>query len=113
MSRDKYNIVIYKGESFTMQVELKDFNNSPISLAGATLTSSCRSKVNNTSLFSFICTVAAPASNGVFTLSLPANTSAGLTPQKNLSYDVKIVFTGGDTKYWLGGDVEIKDTVTT
>lgn len=112
MSRDKYNIVIYKGETFVTQVELKDFNNLPISLSGATLSSSCRSKVTNESIFSFICTVVAPASNGVFTLSLLPATSSNLTPQKSLTYDVKIVFAGGDTKYWLGGDVEIKDTVT-
>lgn len=111
--RDKYNIVIYKGETFVTQVELKDYNNTPISLAGAALSSSCRSKNTNTTIFSFVCSVVAPASNGVFTITLPTNISSNLTPQKNLTYDVKIVFTGGDTKYWLGGDVEIKDTITT
>jgi hypothetical protein len=43
---------------------------------------------------------------------LPGATSLALTPQKGLVYDVKIAWTGGDTKYWLGGDVEIIDTVT-
>jgi hypothetical protein len=36
-----------------------------------------------------------------------------LTPQKGLVYDVKIAWAGGDTKYWLGGDVDLVDTVTT
>ncbi len=27
-------------------------------------------------------------------------------------YDVKIAWLGGDTKYWLGGDLDIIDTVT-
>lgn len=112
MPRDKFNIVIYRGESFTTEVQLKDSNNTPISLSGATLTSSCRSKSTNTQLFTFTCSVVNPAANGVFNLTLPANASSSLTPQKNLVYDVKISWVGGDTKYWLGGDVEIIDTIT-
>lgn len=112
MSRQKYNIAVYRGETFRTLVELKDANNNPISLLGATLTSTCRSKSSNQTIFSFTCSIQSPSSSGVFELVLPSVTSASLTPQKNLTYDVKITWSGGDTKYWLGGDVEVLDTVT-
>lgn len=112
MKRDRYNITIYKGESFTLAVELDDATGAAINLTGATLTAQCKVKSTNTTLFSFNTAITAPATDGKFTLSLPAATSAGLTPQKGLVYDVKIAWAGGDTKFWLGGDVEIIDTVT-
>lgn len=110
--RDRYNIVIYKGETFTTVVELNDSTGANINLTNATITSQCRNKSTNAVVFSFVCTIQSPATNGIFTLSLPANSSANLTPQKGLLYDVKISWAGGDTKFWLGGDVEIADTVT-
>ena len=112
MKRDRYNITIYKGESFSLAVELDDATGAAINLTGATLTAQCKVKSTNTTLFSFNTAITAPATDGKFTLTLPAATSAGLTPQKGLVYDVKIAWAGGDTKYWLGGDVEIIDTVT-
>lgn len=112
MKRDRYNITIYKGETFSLAVELDDAAGAAINLTGATLTAQCKVKSTNTTLFSFNTAITAPATDGKFTLTLPAATSAGLTPQKGLVYDVKIAFAGGDTKYWLGGDVEIIDTVT-
>lgn len=112
MKRDRYNITIYKGETFSLGVELDDATGAAINLTGATLTAQCKVKSTNTTLFSFNTAITAPATDGKFTLTLPAATSAGLTPQKGLVYDVKIAFAGGDTKYWLGGDVEIIDTVT-
>lgn len=112
MKRDRYNITIYKGETFSLQVDLKDNNENPISLTGATITATCKIKSTNTSLFNFTTAIISPASSGLFTLSLAAAGSASLTPQKGLVYDVKIVWAGGDTKYWLGGECEIVDTVT-
>ena len=112
MKRDKFNIVIYRGETYSTLVSLKDNNGAAISLQGATVTAQCRAKETNTAVFSFVCSVNAPASGGEFLLSVPAGTSAPLTPQKGLIYDVKIAWAGGDTKYWLGGDCEIRDTVT-
>lgn len=112
MKRDRYNITIYKGETLSIVVELDDATGAAINLTGATLTAQCKVKSTNTTLFSFTTAVLSPATDGKFTLSLPAATSAGLTPQKGLVYDVKIAWAGGDVKYWLGGDVEIIDTVT-
>jgi hypothetical protein len=112
MRRDRYNITIYRGETLSIVVELDDATGAAINLTGATLTAQCKVKSTNTNLFSFNTAITAPATDGKFTLSLPAATSAGLTPQKGLVYDVKIAFASGDVKYWLGGDVEIVDTVT-
>lgn len=111
-NRDRFNIKIYKGETYSTQVELKDSNGNAIPLTAATITSQCRSKTNNDLVFSFTCSIVSPASNGVFVLSLPAATSASLEPRKNLVYDVKISWAGGEIKKWLSGDVEIIDTVT-
>lgn len=111
--RDKFNIVIYRGETYGTLINLRNTQtNTAISLVGATVTAECRNKATNTTVFTFVCTVNTPASNGEFLLSVPAGTSAPLSPQKGLIYDVKIAWAGGDTKYWLGGDVEIRDTVT-
>jgi hypothetical protein len=112
MKRDKFNIVIYKGETYNTLVSLKNNTGAPISLTGATITAEAKSKSTNATVFTFVCSVQSPATGGEFMLSVPAAGSANLTPQKNLSYDVKIAWAGGDVKYWLGGDVEIRDTVT-
>ena len=112
MKRERYNITIHKGESFALAVALKDTTGTAIDLTNATLTSQCRDKSSNAVLFSFVCTVSNPATTGQFTLSLGASTSATLTPQKALSYDVKISWTNGTVKKYLGGDVQIVDTVT-
>lgn len=112
MKRDRFNIGIYKGETFSVLVELDDADGTAINLTSATITAQCKVKSTNANLFSFNTSIQSPATDGKFTLSLPAATSATLTPQKGLVYDVKIAWSGGDTKYWLGGDVEILDTVT-
>ena len=113
MKRDRYNISIYKGETFALVVSLKDTDGTAIDLTNATLTAQCRDKSSNAIVFSFVTSVSAPATQGKFTLSLSANSSASLTPQKALSYDVKIAWTNGTVKKYLGGDVQIIDTVTT
>jgi hypothetical protein len=112
MRRDRFNIAIYRGETFSLAVELDDQAGAAINLTNATITAQCKVKSTNTTLFSFNTAIQSPATDGKFTISLPGATSVVLTPQKGLVYDVKIAWTGGDTKYWLGGDVEIIDTVT-
>lgn len=112
MKRDRFNITIYKNETFATAIALKDKNGTAIDLTNATLTAQCRDKSSNAVLFSFVCTVSNPATNGQFVLSLGASTSATLTAQKNASYDVKIAWTNGTVKRYLGGDVQIVDTVT-
>lgn len=112
MKRDRFNITIYKNETFATAVALKDKNGTAIDLTNATLTAQCRDKSSNAVLFSFVCTVSNPATNGQFVLSLSASSSATLTAQKNAIYDVKIAWTNGTVKRYLGGDVQIVDTVT-
>ena len=112
MKRERYNITIHKGESFALAVALKDTTGTAIDLTNATLTSQCRDKSSNAILFSFVCTVSNPATDGKFVMSLGASSSASLTPQKALTYDVKISWTNGTVKKYLGGDVQIVDTVT-
>lgn len=112
MKRDKFNIVVYKGETFTTLVSLTDNTGAPISLQNCTITAQCRDKSTNEVVFSFVCDIQTPASGGEFILSIPAANTSGLQPRKNLVYDVKMSWAGGDTKFWLGGDVEIRDTIT-
>lgn len=112
MRRDRLNIGLWKGETFSMLVTLQDDNGAAINLTAATITSQCKVKATNATLFSFTNTIVAPATDGKFTISIPAGTTSGITPQKGLIYDVRISFAGGDIKYWLGGDVELYDTVT-
>jgi hypothetical protein len=112
MRRDRFNIAIYRGETFSLAVELKDADGAAITLVNATLTAQCRVKATNATLFTFNTSIVSPASDGKFSITLPGATSLALTPQKGLIYDVKISWLGGDTKYWLGGDLDIIDTVT-
>jgi hypothetical protein len=112
MKRDRYNILIYKGETFGLQSELKDANGLPIDLTGATITSQCRDKSTNAILFSFSCSLSATPTDGKFFLGLTAAASSALTPQKNASYDVKISWSNGTVKKYLSGDVQIIDTIT-
>lgn len=111
-NRDRFNIKIYKGETYSTQIELKDSTGQAISLVGATITSQCRSKSTNEIVFNFTCSISSPASNGIFVMSLSSASSTSLEPQKQLTYDVKISWSNGSVKKWLGGDVEIIDTVT-
>lgn len=112
MKRDRFNITIYKGETFALAVSLKDTNGSAIDLTNATLTAECRDKSSNSVLFSFVCSKSIPNTDGKFTMSLSATSSASLIAQKSLAYDVKISWTNGTVKKYLGGDVQIVDTIT-
>jgi hypothetical protein len=112
MKRDKYNISLYKGESFAMSVSLKDSSGLPINLTGAVITSQCRDNSSNALLFSFVCTPSITPADGKFVLSLAASVSGQLTPQKNASYDVKIVWPSNEVKKYLSGNVQIFDTIT-
>lgn len=112
MKRERYNITIFKNETFATAIALKDKNGTAIDLTNATLTAQCRDKSSNAVLFSFVCTVSNPTTNGQFVLSLSASASSSLTAQKNAVYDVKIAWTNGTVKRYLGGDVQIVDTVT-
>lgn len=112
MKRDKYNINLYKGESFAFVAAFKDANGTAIDLTNATITSQCRDKSTNAVLFSFVCTKTATPSDGKVTLSLSASNSGSLTPQKNASYDVKLAWNDGTVKKYLSGDVTIIDTIT-
>lgn len=112
MKRDRYNITIYKNETLAVAVQYKDKTGTPIDLTNATVTAQCRDKSSNAVLFSFVCTVSNPATNGQFVLSLPASSSSSLTAQKNAIYDVKVAWANGTVKRYLGGDVQIVDTVT-
>ena len=110
--REKYNITMYKGESFALAVALKDKNGVAIDLTNATLTAQCRDKSTNNVLFTFVCTLTNPTTNGQFSMTLGASTSVNLVAQKSAVYDVKIAWTNGTVKKYLGGDVEIIDTIT-
>lgn len=112
MKRDRYNINLYKGETFALVVALKDTTGTAIDLTGATFSAQAREKSTNNHLFSFVCTPSATPIDGTFTLSLNATTTAALTPQKNVVYDVKISWTNGTVKKYLGGEITIIDTVT-
>lgn len=112
MKRDKYNINLYKGESFALSVQLKDSSGVAINLTGAVITSQCRDISTNSVLFSFVPSLSATPTDGKFTISLTASTTAQLSPQKNAYYDVKIVWPSGEVKKYLSGNVQIFDTVT-
>ena len=100
--------------NFSMLVKLEEEDGTAISLTGATITAQCRVKATNEALFSFTTAVVAPSLivTGKFTISLPAATTSNVTPQKGLVYDVKIVWAGGDTKYWLGGSAIMRSTLS-
>jgi len=112
MLRDKLNIVIYKGESFSMVFALKDSIDAPIDLTGASINALCKDKSSNNTIFTFTSVISQPTTDGEFTLSLPANTSESITASNNYIYDVKITFASGSVVKWISGNVQIKESVT-
>ena len=112
MLRDKLNIVIYKGESFSIVFALKDSTDASIDLTGASISSVCKDKSTNNTIFTFTNVISVPLTDGEFTLSLPANTSESLIASNNYIYDVKITFASGSVVKWISGNVQIKESIT-
>lgn len=112
MLREKLNLEIYKGESFSIVIALTDSANAPIDLTGASITAICKDKSTNNTIFTFTNNITSPSTDGEFTLSLSAFTSETLTASSNYIYDVKITFSTGEIVKWISGSVYIKEMVT-
>jgi hypothetical protein len=112
MLREKLNLEIYKGETFSIVIALKDAVNDPIDLTGASISAICKDKSSNNTICTFTTNITSPSSDGEFTLSLSANTSESLVASNNYIYDVKITFSSGEVVKWISGSVSIKEMVT-
>jgi hypothetical protein len=96
-SPGSYDITIYQGATFELELEYADENNTPVNMSGYTVSGQLWNRLGTSRLATFTTQWTAQAS-GMFKLTLPASTTSGITEQG--CYDVLITEPGG-TKYYL------------
>lgn len=97
----KYDITIYQGGTFKLDLQYKDSSSNPVNMTGYVVTAKLFSRKGNNLLATFTNTFTAQ-SDGKFQMSLtPAQTSA-ITEQGQ--YDVLIQEPGGDKYFLLQGN---------
>lgn len=89
----KANIVIDQGTTFSTTVEVASANGSALSLAGYSAAAQMRKSYNATNATSFDVTIGSNSQLGVITMSMPANTTQGLTAGRYV-YDLEIYSSG-------------------
>lgn len=97
----KYDITIYQGGTFKLDLQYKDSNDTPVNMSGYTVTAKLYNRTGDTSLATFTNTFTAQAS-GQFQLSLSPSTTSGITEQGQ--YDVLVEEPGGDKYFLLQGN---------
>ena len=96
----KFDITIYQGGTFTLDLQYKDGNNNPVNLTGYTITSKLYNRTGTTALATFTNTFVSQT-NGQFRLSLTPAVTSLITEQGQ--YDVLIEEPGGDKYFLLQG----------
>jgi hypothetical protein len=89
----KANIVIDQGTTFSTSVTVSAANGSVLSLSGYTAAAQLRKSYQATNATPFDVTIGSNSELGVLTLSMPANTTQGLTAGRYV-YDLEIYNSG-------------------
>lgn len=111
MPAGKYNIIIEQGADFQLSLVLKQGNNLPYNLTGATGLAQLRLTPESTVvLATFTIEFETPRTDGKIKLSIPAATTSTFTFFKAV-YDLYIT-NSGITKRLLEGDVVLSKAVS-
>lgn len=110
MAAARYNILIQKGSTFHKQIVLRDDNSLPIDLTGSTIMGQIRETIDAATSIPFTVVVPTPT-NGTFTLTIPDETTAGITYAKGV-YDLEIHYPDNTVDRLLQGNVVIDPEVT-
>jgi len=112
MTAQTYDLEIEQGSQFRVQIELKQPDGSPMSLAGASAYSQIRkSPRSKNALVDFTTEIPSPVSDGIVIISLTHNQTSDLNFSSAL-YDVEIEFASGDRKRVLQGSVRLNPEIT-
>ena len=96
----QFDITIYQGATFKLDLQFKDGNDNPVNMTGYTVTSKLYSRTGTTSLATFTNTFVSQT-NGQFRLSLTPAVTSLLT--EGGQYDVLIEEPSGDKFFLLEG----------
>lgn len=111
MSIASYDIAIDQGETFTLNVQIRDPNtNASIIPLIASAKSQIKEAPHGTLFGEMVCTI--DVVNDCVKIFLPASISAALNSPR-VVWDLKITYTDGQVKFPIGGKIKITSTVTT
>lgn len=97
----KYDITIYQGGTFKLDLQYKDSDSNPVNMSGYTVTAKLYNRTGDTSLASFTNTFTNQG-DGKFRLSLTPAVTSGITEQGQ--YDILVQEPGGDKYFLLQGN---------
>jgi hypothetical protein len=105
----QYDITIYQGATFELQVQYKDSSGVPVSMSGYTVVSKLYNRLGTAKLADFSVNYVSQAS-GIFKIRLEASGTSGITEQGQ--YDVLITEPSGDVYYLLEGNAYINPGIS-
>jgi hypothetical protein len=97
----KYDIAIYQGATFELQVQYKSNAGVPINMSGYTIVSKLYNRLGTDKLADFAVSYVNQAS-GIFKIRLEASGTSGITEQGQ--YDILITEPSNDAYYILEGN---------
>lgn len=103
------NILLETGADFVMYKTIRDDQENPVDLTGASISSHLREFAEAADYFEFACMHNGPG--GKVTITMPHETTAQIAFASGV-YDVKVVLADGFTTYTLHGDAVIREGVT-
>ena len=107
----RYDITIYQGATFELNLQLLDGNNAPVVMSGYTVAGKLFDRLGITQLASFTHSWTAIAS-GMFKMSIPANTTASFSGGTLAQYDFLVTEPTGTKYYLLEGSATIEEGLT-
>ncbi len=105
-----YNFVLQRGADWSVLLQFKDSDDSPINLTGATVAAQAWNQPGTKKYADFGVAYTSRA-NGQTTISLTSSQTAGF-PDKAY-YDVLVTSSGGSKEYYLEGVITVDQSYTT
>lgn len=106
---ENYDLVLYKGDTFTMNLSFTDSNNVVLDLTGYVAKCQIRSTFSAVTSYDAACTVDGPS--GTVTVKFDAATTETISAGSYV-WDFQLTSAGGDVRTYLAGDVTVYDEVT-
>lgn len=97
----KYDITIYQGATFELQLQYKNASGVPVNMSGYTIVSKLYDRLGNNKLADFAVSYVNQAS-GIFKLRLEASGTSGITQQGQ--YDVLVTEPDNSAYYLVEGN---------
>lgn len=101
---------IEQGSDFSFSLVYKDVDGNPIDLTGAVITADIKEDWNSTAVASFTISTNEPATDGVITLSIPADDTSSVSPNR-YKYDVRVEMDGNVSRI-IKGVCDIVESIT-